>query len=530
MRYLIIVSVLVLLVPCCGNEDVPTCGNGIIDPGETCDGDCPMRCDDGNPCTIDSMIGSAATCTAECEFQMIRVCFDGDGCCGAGCNSSSDNDCLPDEEPLPEVLYLHIADRTPTSIKLDWDAPTQAAVDGYRIAFGSVPPDDCLDGPNIIHDEAIESTSFLIEVLEPETDYGFRVCTVKRELVQGGEVTRVSEGVTISGTTMSHNPDEVGPLALLQLGEGVGTIQVTWASVVGASSYLWTSLPDEQVPPEGCDQGQETTSTLVAISNLELNRRINIRVCALNPLASEPVTPGSVGSLVVLGHAPVEVTANSISDITSTSAVLSWALDESEADEVRIALNNDGQFPDEQCVSGNAGIYSVQPSVLNQDFTGLDYLSGSQRTTFRYRICTVSAGVIPRVSTGRTGTFHLHIPEDSDFRCDPTGRLSFLSYGTQHEIELTVEFNQEDYVSLSSFNCSGTSLPRRCTQNIHFCNEYSGGVCYSGYPPFYTDYTITVISEDEDSATTMTRAEFTSPMQTADIIYNGSCNGITTGL
>ena len=70
------------------------CGNAIVEPGATCDGNCPASCDDGNPCTIDAWSGSAATCDLLCRHdQLITECRSGDGCCPTGCNSLDDQDC-----------------------------------------------------------------------------------------------------------------------------------------------------------------------------------------------------------------------------------------------------------------------------------------------------------------------------------------------------------------------------------------------------------------------------------------------------
>lgn len=70
------------------------CDNGMIEPGETCDGNCPTSCDDGNACTERSLMGSAAACTAFCQLtSTITACIDGDGCCPPSCNASNDSDC-----------------------------------------------------------------------------------------------------------------------------------------------------------------------------------------------------------------------------------------------------------------------------------------------------------------------------------------------------------------------------------------------------------------------------------------------------
>ncbi|MFC1654733.1 hypothetical protein ACFL2F_02910, partial [Myxococcota bacterium] len=44
------------------------CGNSKIDDGETCDppATCPVDCDDSDPCTADTLIGSDVDCDADC--------------------------------------------------------------------------------------------------------------------------------------------------------------------------------------------------------------------------------------------------------------------------------------------------------------------------------------------------------------------------------------------------------------------------------------------------------------------------------
>ena len=75
-----------------------TCGDGSLDPGETCDGNCPSACSDNNTCTRDLLRGSAANCNVVCEYQPINVCQGGDGCCPNGCTNANDSDCqcVPD--------------------------------------------------------------------------------------------------------------------------------------------------------------------------------------------------------------------------------------------------------------------------------------------------------------------------------------------------------------------------------------------------------------------------------------------------
>jgi hypothetical protein len=78
-----------------GGAANPTCGNGVVDTGETCDppGSCPASCDDGNACTMDPVTGSAATCDIACGHTPISACVPGDGCCPTGCTAATDADC-----------------------------------------------------------------------------------------------------------------------------------------------------------------------------------------------------------------------------------------------------------------------------------------------------------------------------------------------------------------------------------------------------------------------------------------------------
>lgn len=89
----IVATVLVSLS--CGDSkgERGVCGNGEVDPGETCDGNCPESCEKGDVCTTVELKGSAANCTAYCFYEAITECIDGDGCCPDGCDLSNDNDC-----------------------------------------------------------------------------------------------------------------------------------------------------------------------------------------------------------------------------------------------------------------------------------------------------------------------------------------------------------------------------------------------------------------------------------------------------
>lgn len=77
------------------NDCKPTCGNKVVEPGETCDGNCA-------PCTKPlytcyQQTGSAATCDLDCRSPIQKCGTKGDSCCPfdgvSGCDSTSDGDC-----------------------------------------------------------------------------------------------------------------------------------------------------------------------------------------------------------------------------------------------------------------------------------------------------------------------------------------------------------------------------------------------------------------------------------------------------
>jgi len=83
-----------------GSDAGPTCGNGMLDTGETCDvaittgaGACPTSCNDSVACTTDTMSGSM--CTAACTHTPITMPSGTtmDMCCPTGATHTSDVDC-----------------------------------------------------------------------------------------------------------------------------------------------------------------------------------------------------------------------------------------------------------------------------------------------------------------------------------------------------------------------------------------------------------------------------------------------------
>jgi len=97
---------------------VQLCGNGQLDPGETCDGDCPASCADALTCTSDVLVGTPGTCDVACQHAGTG-CVGGDACCSPGCDSTTDSDCpftlSPVFDPNYDVRDLGTAPGLPTN-------------------------------------------------------------------------------------------------------------------------------------------------------------------------------------------------------------------------------------------------------------------------------------------------------------------------------------------------------------------------------------------------------------------------------
>lgn len=72
----------------------PVCGNGVTEPGETCDppDSCP-KCPASSACLRVSATGTPEECNRVCETTAISACASNDGCCPSGCTPQNDSDC-----------------------------------------------------------------------------------------------------------------------------------------------------------------------------------------------------------------------------------------------------------------------------------------------------------------------------------------------------------------------------------------------------------------------------------------------------
>lgn len=79
-----------------------SCGNGVLDEGETCDASAGMGCATAagceplDGCFSATFSGAPESCDALCETTQITECVDGDGCCPTTCHPGTDRDCVPE--------------------------------------------------------------------------------------------------------------------------------------------------------------------------------------------------------------------------------------------------------------------------------------------------------------------------------------------------------------------------------------------------------------------------------------------------
>lgn len=189
------------------------CGNGAVEAGEQCDGNCPDSCpDDGNACTLEALSGSAAQCDALCTSTAIMACTPGDGCCPMGCDASMDFDCVvcdvnvPADKPTigeailaaPQPGIVCIAPGTYTGdlvmrphVSLQGKGP-QTLIKGHILAGSLEDPDPT---PTFIRDLTLSADNVVVSVCPPNAPN----CFPSSIYLNGGTIALDLERVIVDG-------------------------------------------------------------------------------------------------------------------------------------------------------------------------------------------------------------------------------------------------------------------------------------------------------------------------------------------
>jgi hypothetical protein len=129
-------------------DDGSQCGNNEVEPGESCDGNCPTECvTDG--CSVGTLSGSPENCDVTCEYEVgISECIDNDDCCPEQCSLGDDSDCqlyieMECEDGILIGNMIVKSDAIPqTPCNGAWIEASEAAVEWFRDPNNpALPPD-----------------------------------------------------------------------------------------------------------------------------------------------------------------------------------------------------------------------------------------------------------------------------------------------------------------------------------------------------------------------------------------------------
>ena len=133
-----------------------TCGNAIVDTGETCDGNCPTSTTCASDAdTIRTLTGDAATCDAVCNSSP-RSCTP-DGFCPSTCDGGSDPDCPPPNDQCKSAtdissggtFRVDITGPTKQDSVAPCSSPGPELFYTFRLDFAEYVYFSVLDGPGV---------------------------------------------------------------------------------------------------------------------------------------------------------------------------------------------------------------------------------------------------------------------------------------------------------------------------------------------------------------------------------------------
>lgn len=235
------------------------CGNGVVNPGETCDtailvgpDSCPVVCSDGSSCTLD-VLQNGATCMATCSFPPITMPASGDGCCPPGANNTNDTDCAP----VCGNTIVEMGEQCDDGNRTDADACnnscqlTAVPPTAFRMAdldlrdphvfVSFLGCRDVTDNPLVgFSVNGSLQTSIQTDGTDPDTALDLSYATVFRPLDQrAGSATPMELHVPtctspIASTTCSRMPASSPPIMTMATSAATGTCSSPLAGTTGA--------------------------------------------------------------------------------------------------------------------------------------------------------------------------------------------------------------------------------------------------------------------------------------------------------
>ncbi len=241
----------------------------------------PETCNDGLGVSP-TLIGLSSTYEVDGlstnSVYTFRVCsFDGDSILSSGTVVSSATDDVPVVVVVNPTGLLGDS-LSPTSIDLSWTAAP--GVTQHQISYlpGYFSPSSCSEGIIISSSLVGLPASYVLEDLNSNSQYSFRVCSLENGVL--------SSGVTVSVAT---DPEPVivlgNPTGLLAASALVDTINLSWTAAIGMTMHQIAYLPGT-LAPATCSEGIIISPTLIGlavsypVNGLATSSQYSFRVCS----------------------------------------------------------------------------------------------------------------------------------------------------------------------------------------------------------------------------------------------------------
>ncbi len=326
----------------------------------------------------------------------------------------------PPQEPTGATVTAN----SDTQLTLDWSSGGGTTAD-YLISYttGATAPSDCESG-TVVPSSSVTGTQHVITLLDPDTQYAFRVCAVN-----GNPVPDMTSGTTATGTTLESPPNQ--PSGLVVTVDSSTQISLTWTSGGGFTSGYRIAYQTGLVAPASCALGTVVTEgsivgTTHAVTPLSADTNYAFRVCAINGNPTADVSSGITGTGRTLQAVPNNPTNLIVTVDSSTQITLSWTSGGGSTAGYRIAYQLGTTAP-ATCALGTV---VAEGSIVG---TAHVFTPLAEDTDYAFRVCAINSNPTPDVSSGVTGTNGtLQVPPN-----DPSGLTVAIDSATAMTLSWT---------------------------------------------------------------------------------------------